>query len=467
VRERGGVGTAKTFSAGTNVIPSVPGSSTLFDFGNASDMWGLAGIDPKDANDATFGFETTIQYTQDVRVFLFNFNIWVYYSLPSSSTTQVNSQITAQLINEPPPLGKYLRSWGGRILIGGLPDNPQDVAYSGYEQILDGRPEEAFPPSNRLRISSGADQIRGIGEVQAGVLIGTRSNEMYMLRGDLEDVVVGNPLNFTEQLEPLPFDTGFASHYAIIRSAVGATYLSAQRSIDNYAGVQTPEAWSLPIANILRDIPAAMEERCIGVHYNYLDKDWYVLAIPYGVGATKPNLIIIVDMEMNSQNNTGIFLFDVGAFDAMNIIEEPSSGRPMLMIAQGGEMLEVNVIVKGTNGLQTADTADAVPVAQPFWTSGWWGGDSAQTSKMFRHAYCVSDGGVAGTNDFSLEASLVDDRTYKFRNPLVVVMAALRDQIKGTINKKSKRCKVKVKFPTGIAATVQQLWTSYITTGER
>lgn len=473
---KGGVaiGAPKVFGAGAFTIVSVPGSSTPYPFGSASDDWG-AGLLPAGANDQTFGFGVTINFAQDIRLFLFGFSIWVYYSLPTSSTTVINSLVQAQLINDPPPVGKYLKAWGGRVLVAGMADSPQDVAYSGYEKILDGRQEEAFPPNNLIRITSGADWIRGMGTVQAGVLIGTKSNELYMLRGELEDVVTGVPLSFTEQLETLPFSTGFASHYAIMDTPIGSVYLSAQRTIDNYAGINVPDTMSSPITGILRDIPAGLEESCIGVFYNYLEKDWAVLAIPYGVGAVKPNLIIIVDLDLNRQNNTGIFLFDIGAFDTIAVVEDPASGRPTILIAQNGKLIELQAITPGNNTLLPADAADAIPVAQPFWSSGWWGGETPQTSKMFRHAYLVADGGIKAdpiaippvvANDFALEASLVNDRTKTFRSPEVIPMATL-DSGKGTINRKSKRCKVKIKFPTGINASVQQLWVSYIPTGER
>lgn len=261
----------------------------------------------------------------------------------------LNKAIIAPLINFQPPVGKYVCKFQGRIFVAKLDGSPQEIAYSGYERIFSGRPEESFPPNNRLRLAIGADEIRGIGSLQGGVVAFSKSNEMYMLRGSVEDITVDSPVQFTAMLEQLPYSEGCASHYSIAETPYGLCWLGADMCPKIWNGSGPPRPLAPALTPFFRHITADAGQYARGVFYNWLEKEWYVLALPWD-HPTPLRQVLVIDLDPSEEDNIGAILFDIGPFDAMTVVED-SAGTRQLLISQGGYLKQLNVSSSAINGL--------------------------------------------------------------------------------------------------------------------
>lgn len=364
----------------------------------------------------------------------------------------------ACLINDPPVRGKYLSKWGGRIYIACLDGAAYDLIYSGYEQVRNGRPEESFPPNNRLRLATGADEIRGMGVVQAGIVVGSKSNELFMFRGEVEDIVTGEPMAYSALLEELPFQTAIVSHRSIKATPYGVHWSAPSRTIESYDGTGKPSTLSAAITSVMKSITKGYEELQVACFLNYLEKDWYVIGLPVE-GSTVLNRIAVFDLGDDPAESAGIFLFDIGEFDYIFTAED-ASGRNRIMVVQGGNLKELKTVVNAENGIPEADGSETAGVLPAYWYSGYAGNEDSATMKMWRRASIVSSSPVKA------HIRLVDDVTHKFSNPLVIDSDPTDGDV--AINWKSRRCSIGVIFPENDAdCAVNEIRYSYIPLSDR
>jgi hypothetical protein len=263
--------------------------------------------------------------------------------------SELDKSRIAPMLNFPPPIGKYLTKFQGRVFVAGIVGAKQDIAYSGYERIFIGRPEESFPPNNRLRLSIGADEISGFGALQGGIVAFSKSNEMYSFRGSVEDVTNDAPIQYSAMLEQLPYSEGCASHYSIVETPYGLVWLGADKTIKVWNGQGPPQSLSGNIYPLLRRITAGQESNCRGLYFNWIEKEWYLLAIPID-NSTSLNRIIIVDLEPEQEKNVGAYPISVGTIDAMDIIEDVN-GQRYIAFLQGGVVWTLPTTSTTTSGI--------------------------------------------------------------------------------------------------------------------
>lgn len=367
---------------------------------------------------------------------------------------QLNKAVIAPLLNFAPPVGRFVCEWGGRIFVARLDGALQDIAYSGYERIYLGRPEESFPPNNRLRLAIGADELAGIGVIQAGVVAFSISNEMFMFRGTVTDRSTDAPVEYLAELEKLPWNTGCASHYSIARTPYGLVWLDSGKTLLIFNGIDAPRELGGSILPILRRISQGQESDCRGVFYSFLDREWYLLLCALDDSTTK-NHIIVVDLNPNADENVGAFPLAVAA-DAMEVVEDVN-GNSHLIIMQSGYAKELIINSDTTGGisLEYEATANEVPA---YWRGGYFGGDSPHIMKMFRYGRLVTD-----QIGFSLQHYLVDG---DFRNPDTIPFAQVLNNF--AVNRKSRRMSTEIQFPVeDVAANVIELSVSHIKTSDR
>lgn len=344
--------------------------------------------------------------------------------------------------NFPPPLAHYVCEWGGRIYIACLEDGNgrADIMYSGVEAVNIGVCEESFPPRNRLRLAIGADDVRGIGAIQAGLIAFSKSNEMFMFRGIPEDVTGETFLQYSAYLEKLPWQTALMSHATLEPTDHGLMFISAQHSVSSYIGSGKPEDYSLAVAPYMRDITRGSEQSAVSAYYNYADRDWYLVGIPYN-GSTKPSLILVVDLT-EGEDNQGTFVLSIGEFDWIDYIEDPVSGAPMVVIAKDNVLSKLSLVNMTTHGAQAVLGApDAGHPLSAYWESGSFGSDSPGLVKTFRRADVISD-----RDTWSMTAKVIDDsgsRTWE--NPETVTMAKQGNRV--AVNRKGRHCRLRLTFP--------------------
>lgn len=367
----------------------------------------------------------------------------------------LSTNIRGSLINDPPPLGYFLARWQGRIFIGNLQGNPQDVAYSGYERILRGRPEESFPRNNRLRLALGADAINGLGVVQAGIVAFSRSNEMYMLRGTVEDVTVDAPIAFTAFLEQLPWGLGSLNHLTIDSSDQGMVWVAPDLTIRVFDGVGQPLDISESVAPIMRSMTPGAAPAMRGGCFGWADRQWYILCLPTN-GSGINNKMIFIDLETAVQLNSGIFVSDIQA-DDVGVIED-AQGVRHLCISQNGIIKELLVKSDTANGVTEVITSTG-GIMNAYYDGAYLGNDTPNIVKQFRHAALVTD-----QDGFKLTAKIVNhDFTDVIRVPLPKI-----DRARWGINLKGRRVGILIQFPQeDVSCNVQQLTVSGIGVADR
>lgn len=365
------------------------------------------------------------------------------------------------LINGPPPVGKYVKLVQGRIFIAGLVGAPSDVVYSGYEQIVIGRPEESFPTFNRLRLSIGAESVVGIGTLHQGAVMFSSTGKMWMLRGAIEDITLSAPVNFTDVLEELPWTLGCLSHFAIAETPYGLVWLAGDKTVQFWDGKSEPLDISTAVYPILRTITPGTELQCVGTYFNWLERDWYALTCATN-GAGTPNTIILWALDTKSEN-IDVFVSNLNA-SWLSVVSTSKLQRKLLL-ANAGRIAELPVRATDASGL-TNDFVTYPPTAgnlHAYWKSGYFGNDQPQQSKIFRWSRLVPDRGASA---YQMQASYVDD--YNTVDAPFVTGQVPVNVRRTPLNRRAYRCSVEVDFPeTDAPMNVLELQVAYITTSER
>jgi hypothetical protein len=318
-----------------------------------------------------------------------------------------------------------------------------------------GRPEESFPPNNRLRLAIGSDEIAGHGVIQAGIVAFSKSNEMFMYRGTVTDRSTDAPIEYLADLEKLPWNTGCASHYSIVRTPYGMAWLASDITLKLFNGTDRPITLAGSIVPFLKRITPGQESDCRGVFFCFLEREWYLLLCAMD-GSTEKNYILVTDLDPDSESNVGSFPLKIQA-DAMEIVEDVN-GRSHLIIMQGGQVKELIVNSDTTSGISQVyvATENNLPA---YWRSGYFGGEGPQFMKIFRNGRLIAD-----QMGFSLQHYLVND---DFRSPDIIPF----EMLVGAdffIDAKNRRLSIEIQFPVpDTAANVLELAVSHIKTSER
>ncbi len=295
----------------------------------------------------------------------------------------------APLINDQPPKAKFMCQWGSRIFFFNLVDEDSHwIAYTGYNRIFVGRPEETCPPGNRIKLETGADEIAGGGVIPQGVIAFDKSNKMFMFRGQPEDITVTAPVEFTLFMQQLPYDIGCISHYTIRSTVRGLVWLGVCLGIYIFDGSSPPEDVSEGAEPILRTINTAAAGNSRAVYWQYRGRDWYILAVPTGT-ETQLNKILIVDLDKNEQKNFGIIVLDVGTFGSINIVEMVD-GTQKLVIGQDGLLKEIKVTSTTSSGIET-DITTTTATLGAYWRNNPIGNEAPQQEKFFRWGRVAAD----------------------------------------------------------------------------
>lgn len=385
-----------------------------------------------------------------------------YLSIIDNTPDSALDQTTrAPFLNAPPTAGKFIAIGQGRAFIMNLPGAPQDIIYSGYERILVGSPPECYPPNNRLRLAIGAEAIAGGGVIQAGVVAFSNVDKMYMLRGQVEDITDTAPVQFTQYLEELPWVLGCFSHATIKATPYGLVWLAADKTVQLFDGHSQPQDLSIPVYPILRGITKGAESACSAAYFNWLERDWYALLVPYN-GSLTPNRIIIWGLERDT-STVDIFVSTIPA-DGIGTVTT-SQGQRSLLIGQKGQLFNLPVSDDATGGISDLSLIPATNgQLQAYWRGGYAGNDSPQRAEMFRWLRLITDQDPAV---FQTTIRAVDDEAYPISAPLILGPRKLTAS-RQSINRRAKRLSVEINFPVqDVSANVLELQINSIPSSDR
>lgn len=368
----------------------------------------------------------------------------------------------APLLNFAPPIGSKFGKFQGRLFLAGINGAPQDIAYSGYEQVLVGRPEESWLPNNRLRLAIGADDIRGFGVIMPGVVAFSHSNQMFMFQGQVEDITTTLPVNFSAQMQELPWETGCTSHAAIQPTPYGIVWVGSDLTVKIWNGIFYgtiigPRDLSVNIYPLMHRITPGTYGSIQSAFFNWVERDWFVINVCLD-GSQVPNYLIFFSLSQEDSDNLGVFIANTRA-DSLGV-REGVDGQRHLIISSGGIIYELKAASTQTNGINQTITS-TTGYLNAYWESGYLGSDSPQTVKMFRYGHLITDQG-----GFNLITKLVDDGNYTLVHPLAKALRLLAQKF--TVNRNARRSNLTIIFPSqDIDAAVQELNYSYIPGSER
>jgi hypothetical protein len=368
----------------------------------------------------------------------------------------LDTTVQANLINNPPPICRYLCKWQGRIIGANLNGAPQTFFWTGYEQILSGRPEESVPANNMINLSIGAESIAGCGAIMPGVVFWSSTGSMWMLLGALQDITVSTPVLWTDYLEEMPWTMGAYSHNSVCATPGGLVWLAQDKSVNVFNGVSAPTCVSEAIVPLLSRITPGTEQSAVGCYFNWQSRNWYALIVAID-GSASLNKIIFFALEQTSQN-IDIFPTDIQA-DFISVLQTPN-GQRMLTISQNGRLyqLPVNSMTTGGVNLNPTETAAELPA---YWRSGWFGTDYPYRSKMWRYGVLIAD-----NQGFSVNVRYVDHKERTFRDPEVIQQTLTDEMIE--LNNRAHLVSIEIDFPKlDIDCSVLELHAGYIGTSDR
>jgi hypothetical protein len=392
----------------------------------------------------------------------------------ASPDSSIDQATRGPLINNPPVQGNYVALGQSRLFVFNLAGSPQDIIYSGYEQILLGRPEESFPPNNRLRLSIGAEQIAGGGVLQAGVVAFSQTGRMYMLRGQVEDISLAVPVNFSAYLEELPWTLGCASHFTIQSTPYGLIWLAGDKTVQLFDGRSEPVDISAPIYPYLRRITPGTESQCVASYFNWLERDWYVLLAALDGSLTINRMFMFAANKIPQSNDLEsmeLFVSDIpanlpaGTVPWIGLITTSTLQRE-LCIASQGRIQNLPVTSDTVNGVTVDFTINPSTAGNlnAFWRGGYFGNINPQRSKLWRWLRLITD---QDPKAFKVLMRYVDDEQRTFTQPEIQGPFTLRTSKQG-LNHRSNRASVEIDFPAQDApANVLELTVTGIPTADR
>lgn len=216
----------------------------------------------------------------------------------------------APATNIPPPIGKFLQDYQGRILVYGVSGAPQSFFYSNIETTVVGQPPESFAPLNEVSLPIGDGQLNGMANLPTGLIIWSNRQDMFKVTGLLSDNSVANSQQLGATIQRLPYKIGCASPYATAVTPLGTIWLSSDREVWLFTDHYAPKNIGKSIQTTLNSINANLSNARMA-YYKRGERNWLALAVSTGV-STVNNLLLLLDLDLLASNGQpSFFTFDM------------------------------------------------------------------------------------------------------------------------------------------------------------
>lgn len=363
------------------------------------------------------------------------------------------------------PNGKYLCAHLDRILMAGIEGDEASVAYTGYDSINFGRPQESWCQFNRIAVGQGQSTPNSIGSTRYGAVLFCTNKSMFMVRGTLNDITTSavTPLSFT--VTELPFKVGNYSHYATQSTPGGVIFLSDSLELNVFDGYYPPSPIAPQLNSTFQRITPGLADAVTSEYLSMGDREWYIISIPVD-GSITPNLTIILDITQDPDHNAGSWLFEQ-SIDAIINVLNPDGTRD-LMCAQN----QLNTSdASPTAGYLTRlpyqyANSDVNLMANATYRMGYFGikdedgVDEWSYFKLFRYLRLATS--LPGV---TVIAYLVDGQEYTFDNPYVQRFDF--DSNYGSLNVKARAVSLELQFPSDVASPLLALTLAWNFCGKR
>lgn len=407
-----------------------------------------------------------------------------YYVLLDNTTDEqlATSGQTAPFDNGVAPLGKFLAVWLDRVLMCGITSDPTGVRYTGFDSINFGRPQMCWCQFNEVKLGQGEAYPCGMGLLRYGGMVFFATNGyMYIYRGTLNDITVSAPTSLSFYAEQLPYRIGLYSHYSVQSTPIGLVWLDDGLNLRVFenSGFYPPKALAPNLAGLLKRLTPGMQDKIESAYVNYLQRDWYLLAVPVD-GSPTCNMLIIVDVGADQARNTGAWPTDY-AVNGLQWLEYADNSRHLIaalpflpgsiMEPTAGYLTEIPLIDNVKQGVSDNSLPSPAnpPLPGAYWQGGYFGihdeqgEDEFSMMKMFRytrHASNVKDA-------IRMQGFVVDGETATFDNPTPISIE-VEDAV-GGVNYKGRALSPLIRFPddSPVCPTLTVLMLAWIETSER
>lgn len=379
----------------------------------------------------------------------------------NSSDSALDTLTQGPLINNPPPVGYHLTIGQSRVFIANLVGAPNQIAYSGYEQIFYGQPAESYPPYNRIKLNIGAESVNGIGVLDAGIVAFSATNRMYMLRGQIEDITQSAPVQFSAYLKELPWKIGTMCHDSIQATPFGLVFLATDKTVQYFDGYSTLSDISRPVYPILQRMTTGYESQAKSAYFNWLNLDLYALTFPID-GSVVNNYTLLWVLNKETQE-IDVFPCNI-PMTSIGILTTPLFQR-LLAIGNGGIISNLPASQDTVNGIAVLNDIPPTNGQLPaYWRSGYAGNDSSQRMEMWRWIRLITD---QPPQAYSVQFRVINDDTNLITNPYIIGPVNSTSPRK-QINRRGKRLSVEIDFPQqDVSANVLELQILSIPSSDR
>jgi len=328
---------------------------------------------------------------------------------------------TSQLFNVPPPVGRFVKEYQGRLIVYGVPGLGQTFFYSNNELTNFGLPQESFAPLNQVTLPIQNADINGMAEFPGSLIIWSDKQDMFRLTGLLSDNSTATATQQGAQIAALPYNLGCASPFSVALTPLGAIWVTTNAEIWLYTDRYAPRNIGRPVQDILSNIPSAQLSQCRGAYYHTQNRNWYVLSVANG--ATN-NILLVLDLDLLAANGSpSYFVFDMATnqpawfrFDIPCTWAEPvyeTGGAVRLMLTGINDVIQDTDYMTGLFGTE-------VEVPDAGFTTHAWGNDSAFMLKRpswFRFQ-TNQEPQLLSLQGWSFQTQGIDDDVYTFAFPL-------------------------------------------------
>lgn len=390
-----------------------------------------------------------------------------YLDLISDDILESSAQ-TPPYDNGVAPFAKYLCASLDRILACGIAGNPNVVAYSGYDSINFGRPQESWPVFNSIAIGQGETAPNGIGLTRYGAVVFTSNSDLYIIRGTLSDVTVSAPTPPSFVVQHLPFRIGCYSHFSIQSTSSGLVFLDDALRLMLFDGYYEPQLINPALAAVLARMTPGSQDLIASTFIKLTDRQWYIISLPVD-GSPQNNLTIIVDRTADEERNTGAWLTTLSLDDVVSVLNRDGTRHLLCAESQRVDGSYANLAGWVTSFPLTFSPADdpSTLIPSASWLSGYFGIkdedglDEFSFYKLFRYIQATCDTGLLHAN-----VHLVDRDTYTFDNPLVLPVD-FETGTYGGVNFKARAMAVELIFAPNTPQPVDALTAAWNMAGKR
>jgi hypothetical protein len=334
---------------------------------------------------------------------------------------------TAQVNNLPPPVGRFLASYQGRIIVFGIAGAEQSFFYSNEEATTIGLPQESFAPLNQITLPIANSAIRGWIEFPGSAVIFSDKQDMFRLTGLLTDNTVTGVAQSNAaaqqgaQITRLPYALGCATPFATAITPLGGIWLTPNAEVWLFTDRYAPRN----IGKSIQDILASADPSKLGLarmaYYHNNNRNWVALAYPAN-GSSFNNTLLVLDLDLLASNGSpSYYEFDMATNAPSWYVFDIRTDALEIVYENAGVVRLVNAAIDAINdadyhggfGTEIAVIGATVELHA-------FGNDSAFTIKRpaWLRFNTNRDPSLLAAEGWSFEAVGIDDDFYTFFDPL-------------------------------------------------